>query len=158
MAYRRLSIVAEKRDAEGTPAYEDAVKACSAAIMEGYSKYAVQAKETLLNARSGSKRWWNLSCELLSQKAAKVQSIPALKPEQGEWVHAPFDKADLLATTSSNKSILPEREANEYFDVEWITIRQRKLRSLQVGDAAKAIEALDEQSGTGLLPPRILKY
>ena len=144
-------VVAEERDAEGTPAYEDAVKACSAAIIEGYNKYAAQAREILLNTRSGSKLWWNLSRELLSHKA-RVQNIPALKSKQGEWVHASCDKADLLAKAFSNKNILP--------DLERITIQQRKLRSLQLGDSAKTVEARDEQSGTepDLLPASFLKF
>jgi hypothetical protein len=46
-------IVAEKRAAEGTPAYEDAVKACSAAIMGGYNNYVAGAKEKLRDSRMG---------------------------------------------------------------------------------------------------------
>ena len=152
-------VIAEKRAAEGTPAYEDAVKACSVAIMKGYTDYAARAKQALLSSRSGSKLWWNLSREQLSQKA-KVQSIPALKSEEGVWVHAPTTKADLLARTFSSKNILPERVANEYTDLEGTAFQQKKLRTLQLGEAAKTMEALDEQSGTGpdLLPARILKH
>ena len=77
-----VQLVANKRATEGTPTYEDKVNKCSAAIMESYKNYAASAKGKLLNARSGSKVWWNLSLELLSQRKT-VQSILALKSESG---------------------------------------------------------------------------
>ena len=64
-------------------------------------------------------------------------------------MHAPADKSDLLARAFGSKNILPERVANEYTDLERNTYQQKKLRSLQLDEVLKTIEALDEQSGTG---------
>ena len=127
--------------------------------MESYKNYATGAREKLLNTRRGSKLWCNLCRELLSQRA-KIQTIPALKSEHGNWIHEQTDKADLLARTFSSKNILPEPGENEYTDLESSASKQRVLRTLTVENAKQIIGALDEHSGTGpdLLPARILKY
>ena len=150
--------MADKRAAEGTPAYGNAVKACSEAIMDGYNKYTAGAKEKLCDAQSGSKQCWNLSRELLSQ-LAKTQSIPAMKSENGEWVLEQTDEANLLARTFGSKNVLPEQATNEYSDLERKAGSQKQLRTLQVEEVTKILEGLDENSGTGpnLLPTRILK-
>jgi hypothetical protein len=147
-----------KRAAEGTHAYGDAVKVCSAGILAEYNKYASQARQRLLEFRKGSKPWWNLSRELLSQKA-KVQSIPALKSEDKTWAHEAAVKADLLAATFSSKNILPEATTNEYTDLGPKLRSQNELRLLTLGETVKTLAALDDDSGTGpdLLPARILK-
>ena len=48
-----------------------------------------------MEANRGTKQWWTLSQELLMQRA-KVESIPALRADDGNWVHDPLDKAELL--------------------------------------------------------------
>ena len=72
-----VHLVAAKREPVGTPAYDDAVKACSVGIMKEYHNFSSRARKKLLEARQSSKEWWNLSRELLSQ-TARTQSIPAL--------------------------------------------------------------------------------
>ena len=102
--------------------------------------------------------WWNLSRELLSQRS-KVQGIPTLKSEHGEWAHAPADKADLIARTLDGKNVLPIQLKNQYSYVEANRYKQKGLKSLQQKSSAAVLQALCEQSGTGpdLLPARILK-
>ena len=79
-----VALVAAKRAAAGTPDYERAVLACSSGIMAEYSLYNARARQRLLDTKRGSKHWWNISRELLSQRA-NILSIPALKAESGEW-------------------------------------------------------------------------
>jgi len=152
-------LVAAKRAAFGTPGYEESVKACSARIMAEYSAYTLRARQDLLKARSGSKQWWNLSRELLSQKA-KHENIPALRCDGGEWVHEPSGKANLLAKCFSSKNVLPEVLVNEYTDLERIPLMQKAPALLTLRQASATLADLDEQSGTGpdLLPARLLKY
>ena len=154
-----VELVAAKRAAVGTPGYEEALKACSDGIMSEYNKYACRARERLLETKKGSKRWWTICRELLSQRA-KIQSIPAMKSDEGSWVHEPSGKADLLAGTFSGKNVLPEVRTNEYTKLEPTIGRQRVIRQLTVREAAATLAALDEHSGTGpdLLPSRILKH
>jgi hypothetical protein len=153
-----VHLVSAKRAAAGTPAYDDAVKACSAGIMAEYSAYTSHARHRLLDARKGSKRWRSLCQELLSQ-CAKVQSIPALKCTDGGWVHEPADKADLLAITFGSKNVLPQLVTNDYTDLGPKARGQKELSLLTVEVVIKTLAALDERSGTGpdLLPARILK-
>ena len=108
--------------------------------------------------KRGSKQWWNISRDLLSQRT-KLQSIPALKDSSGKWSYEPLGKAELLAETLSGKNVLPAQENNEYSDIELMPHRQKGLRQLTLDDAIRTLTELDAQSGTGpdLLPSRILK-
>ena len=154
-----VQLVEAKRAAVGPIEYEAAVKACSDGIMAEYNAYSLQARQALLKARTGSKQWWNISRELLSQ-LAKPQQIPAMKSNGGGWVHEPADKADLLAKTFGSKNVLPQLVTNEYTDLEPNAYKQKTPCPLREQAAEKTLADLDEHSGTGpdLLPARILKY
>ena len=154
-----VQLVAAKRAAMGSSEYEGAIKTCSVAIMAEYNAYSSRSRKELLNARRGSKQWWNLSLELLSQQA-KPQKIPALKSDDGGWVHEPADKANLLANTFGSKNVLPQLVTNEYTDLKPNPHTQRAPRSLTVEKVEQILADLDEHSGTGpdLLPARIIKY
>jgi hypothetical protein len=153
-----VELVAAKRAAEGTAEYGDAVRQCSERILEEYHAYAHKARQDLRECRSGSKVWWTLSRELLRQQT-KVQSIPALKSNDGSWIHEPQGKAELLAATFTGKNIIPEPCVNDYTDVDRNPRAQKGLRQVTEQVALKTLEMLDENSGTGpdLLPARILK-
>ena len=153
-----VALVEAKREAAGTSMYTDAVKACSSAIMAEYSGYCTRSRQKLVDVRNGSKQWWCLCRELLSQQA-KILSIPALKSSDGKWQYDPLGKAELLAQTFNNKNVLPEPLVNEYSVVEPHHCKQAKLRKLTVDDVTGILGALDESSGTGpdRLPARILK-
>ena len=154
-----VNLVAAKHAAtSGTPEHEAAVQACSAAIMTEYNAYCAQARQMLVEARRGSKQWWSLSRELLSQQA-KIQSIPALKSPSSCWTYDAHGKAELLAASLSSKSILPAPVANEYTELDSWPCRQKHLRDLTLKEVIGTLAALDESSGAGpdLLPARILK-
>ena len=112
----------------------------------------------IVTARNWAHFISSLSRELLSQRS-KVQGIPTLKSEHGEWAHAPADKADLIARTLDGKNVLPIQLKNQYSYVEANRYKQKGLKSLQQKSSAEVLQALCEQSGTGpdLLPARILK-
>jgi hypothetical protein len=152
------SLVQAKQDAFGTIAYQAAVNACSAAIMKEYNAYCSQARRMLVEARMGSKQWWNLSRELLLQQA-KVESIPALKSGDGCWVYEPGGKAELLAESFGGKFILPSPVVNEYTDIECNPYKQKYLREPKVEIVLDTLANLDENSATGpdMLPARVLK-
>ena len=153
-----VHLVASKREAAGKPHYDEAVKLCSAGILAQYNTYTALSRQRLLNARKGSKQWWNLCREMLSQKA-KTQSIPALKSPEGKWIYGPSDKADLIASAFSQKNVLPEPVINEYTALESQPYAQKTLRPLTLADAKKTLGNLDESSGTGpdFIPAKILK-
>ena len=102
----------------------------------------------VVNARGGSKQWWTLSRELLSQQA-KVQSIPALKSEDGTWMYEPASKADLLAGPFSAKSCIPEPVENEYRVLELHSVLQKMPPDPTQCGALAVLSSLDEHSGTG---------
>ena len=52
-----VHLVDAERAAEGTHAYGDAVKVCSARILAEYYKYTSHARQRLLEFRKGSKQW-----------------------------------------------------------------------------------------------------
>jgi hypothetical protein len=116
--------------------------------MAEHSAYTLRARQELLDARRGTKRWWCLSRELLSQQA-RPQSRNALKSAGGGWVPEPGDKADLLATTFGSKNVLPQLATNEYSDIEVNPYKQRASRSLTKGNVAEDLAELDEHSGDG---------
>jgi hypothetical protein len=126
--------------------------------MKEYNTYCLKARRMLVEARRGSKPWWNLSRELLLQQA-RVESIPALKTSDGCWVHEPGDKAELLAGSFGGKCILPGPVINAYSQLELNSYRQKSIRELTVGNALDTLANLDESSATGpdLLPARVLK-
>ena len=107
------------------------------------SAYTAHARQRLLDARKGSKQWWNLSWELLSQRA-KIQNIPALKRTDGDWVHEPADKTDLLAISFGSKNVLPQLMTNDYTDLRPKTSGQKALQMLTVGVVIKTLAALDK--------------
>ena len=154
-----VRLVSKKRAAAGTPAYEDAVKTCSAAITSAYYAYSSRARAMLVSALRGSKQWWTLSRELLSQQA-KVQSIPALKAEDGTWMYEPGSKADLLTGTFSAKNCIPEPVENDYSVLEFCSVIQKAPPDPTHCGVLAVLSSLDENSGTGPdhLPSRILKH
>ena len=153
-----VELVARKRAAEGTDRYEDAVKMCSQKIMIEYKAYAQKCRQRMLEARRGSKEWWTICREVLSQRA-RVHGIPALKAANGEWRHEARGKADLLAEGFTGKFVLPDSVANEYSFIESCPNGQRAPKDLTVTETREILADLDEQSGTGpdLLPSKILK-
>ena len=78
--------VAEKQAAAETPAFAEAAKACSSAIIIEYDMYCTRSRQILVNAQKGSKQWWGLSRELLLQKT-RIERIPALKSSDGRWLY-----------------------------------------------------------------------
>ena len=89
-----------------------------------------------------------MSRELLLQRT-KTQSIPALKADDGSWVHEPTGKTNLFAKAFSCKSVLPVAAVNDYTTVQQIS-RQQTLKSIwSERDACKTLEELDVDSGTG---------
>ena len=154
-----MQLVVKKHAARGTAEYDFAVKACSDQILAGYHEFASGARKKLLEARRGSKQWWTLSRELLMQRT-KIESIPALKADDGSWVHNPAGKAELLAGTFNGKNVLPELVENEYTELQRNRTSQRIKGNWTESDVCKVLLALDESSGTGpdLLPSKILKY
>lgn len=154
-----VQLVADKHAATGTTEYEAAVKACSAGMLSEYNLYTLDARKKLLEAKSGSKRWWTLSRELLMQRT-KVQNMPALKADNGSWMHESAHKAELLANTFNGKNVLPELSENEYTELPRSEHSQNLRNVWSESSAGKVLASLDESSGTGpdLLPSKILKY
>jgi hypothetical protein len=112
-----VELVALKRATEGTDRCEGAVRTCSEKIMDEYRSYAEKSRQKLLEARRGSRQWWTICREVLSQRT-RVQGVPALKAKNGDWRHEAKSKADLLAEELNGKFVLPDGEINEYSLVE----------------------------------------
>ena len=156
---RVVQLVAKKHAASGTPDFAEAVQECSKGIVEEFTKYACEARKKLCEAKRGSKLWWTMCRELLLQRT-KTQSIPALKMDDGTWVHDPTGKANLFATAFSGKNVLPDVALNDYTIVQRATWQQKLENKWSVRIVCKILEALDVNSGTGpdMLPARILKF
>ena len=116
--------------------------------MTGYIAYTSRARQQLLDAKRGSKQWWKISRELLSQRA-KVHSIPALQATGGKWLYEPAGKAELLATTFSDKNVLPAPVTNYYSGLEVYPHRQKDPRQLTLFDVTSILANLDARSGAG---------
>ena len=127
--------------------------------MVEYNNYAWRSRQRLLDAKTGSKPWWALSRELLSQRA-KIQSIPALRSPDGKWVHTATGKANLIAGVLCTKNVLPAEMINDYTVLVTHPCSQKGLRPLTLEASEKVLGSLDEHSGTGpdLLPAKILKH
>jgi hypothetical protein len=100
-----------------------------------------------------------MSRALLLQRT-KTQSIPALKMDDGTWVHDSTDKANVFARAFSGKDVLPDVAINVYTTVQAATHQQKLENKWSVREVCKTLEALDVNSGTGpdMLPARILKF
>ena len=153
-----VKLVADKHAATGTPRYEAAVKACSEGMMNEYKLFASDIRKKLLEAKPGSKQWWTLSRDLLLQ-ITKVQSIPALKTEGGEWLHGPREKADLFANTLNGKYTLPIPIVNTYTVIQQLPGKQFIKHTWSKKNVCRSLEEIDASSGTGpdFLPARYLK-
>ena len=125
MSSTKAKLVAKKHESEGTPSYGDAVRACSEGIVAEYKQYASDTRQRLLEAKRGSKQWWSLCRELLRQRT-RVQGIPALKSEEGNWVHDSKAKTDLLASHFNGKNVIPNAVINEYTAVDNLHQQQRE--------------------------------
>ena len=156
---RVVQLVATKHAASGTPHFAEAVQECSKGIVEEFMKYASEARKKLCEAKRGSKLWWTMSRALLLQ-TTKTQSIPALKTDDGTWVHDPTGKANEFAKAFRGKNELPNAVTNDYTIVQRATQQQKLVNTWSVCVVRKTLEALDVNSGTGpdMLPARILKF
>jgi hypothetical protein len=127
--------------------------------MDEYRSYAEKSRQELLEARRGSRQWWTLCRELLMQRT-RIEGIPALKAEDGSWVHDPMSKAELSAGTFNSKNVLPELVENEYTELQRNQPLQKTMKEWTESDVCKVMLALDESNGAGpdLLPSKILKY
>ena len=154
---RAQSAIQEKCAAFGTDKFDEASRRCNAVIAEEYRAYTKRLRSKISNLRRGSKQWWSLNRQLL-HKTSKVESIPPLKDDKGNWVTEREDKAQLLAATFESKSSLPPppAEASSHPDplVElsgFLVIRSRW--------AKKVLKQIDVSKATGPdgLPGRILR-
>jgi hypothetical protein len=155
---RIVQLVADKHAANGTPQYEEAVKACSAGMLNEYEKFTSDVRKKLLGARRGSKQWCTLSRELLMQRT-RVEGIPALRADDGSWARDAACKAELLAGTFNGKNVLPTVVQNEYTKLQRNRLTRKMRKTWSEHEVCKVLNSLDENSGTGpdLLPSRILR-
>ena len=144
---RCVDLIRAKHESEGTTQFPEAATACSAGILEEYNAYIQRLRVKLRRARRGSKLWWRLA-DQIAHRSGGPRGIPALKRDDGTWVLASDDKANLLADTFCAKSGLPRLEENEYsrigvplFSQRWLSIRERNVR--------KILRKSDLDSGTG---------
>ena len=89
--------ISKKNSAEGSDRFEALRQECQEVLNEEYQKHLQHLKTRIANLPKGSKMWWALNRELLDRKA-KCSSIPPLRLD-GNWVHKPKEKADLIAKT-----------------------------------------------------------
>ena len=108
--------------------------------------------------KKGSNQYWKKSATVLGAPG-KTCSIPALKNEDGSWITASKDKANILAKTFKSKNVLPDKVENEYSALNKEKVSQDELFFPVVGQTLQELEGLREDSGTGpdLLPAKILK-
>ena len=84
--------------------------------------------------------------------------IAALKSRSGEWVRGATDKANLLATTFSEKFNIPAATVNEFTPLEVVQSRkQMPRRSIDLVENVLSKLKADSATGPDLLPVRILK-
>ena len=106
----------------------------------------------------GVTEWWTKSVKL-RQKKGTVSSIPALRQDDGKWLHNAKDKANLFVSTLSRKFTMADAESNEYTMLGSILHGgQPPLKTFATQDAENILGALREDSGAGpdRLPSRIL--
>lgn len=154
-----VQLVKEKRNSEGTECEAECRERCSAGILEEYGNYINKERTALQEIPRGVKEWWTKSIRLL-QKKGTVSSIPALRQDDGKWLHNAKDKANLFASTLSRKFKMADAESNEYTMLDNILHRgQGPLKAFATKDAENILGALREDSGTGpdRLPSRILR-
>ena len=115
-------------------------------LLGEYFAHIKRMRIKLLGEKRGSKRWWKIANEIMDVSSSSA-AIPALK--SGDlWAYSPEEKANLFADCFASKFAIPRRETNEH-SIEWP--RRVSGRSVVVNaqDAARCLEALDEDSGTG---------
>ena len=138
-----------KRNSEGTECEAECRERCSAGILEEYGNYINKERTALQEIPRGVKEWWTKSIRLL-QKKGTVSSIPALRQDDGKWLHNAKDKANLFVSTLSRKFKMADAESNEYTMLDSILHRgQGPLKAFATKDAENILGALREDSGTG---------
>ena len=159
MNTRCLELVASKRAAEGTEAYQRKLEDCSKGVLEEYHKYVEKLRKQLKELPRSSKKWWKLAKCATAGEAVRG-SVPPLKDDKGEWVTTASGKSNLLKKTLTQKYTLAAGEVNEYTDLEdnlpeglsgFLPVRRRNV--------VKQLKQLNEDKATGPdnLSARILR-
>ena len=91
-----------KRDAKGTELEAQITKEHSALIQRTREKFIEDTRQELHTMKGSSKLWWKRAGNILGE-ADKLCSIPALKDDGENWVMDSKGKANLFATTFSEK-------------------------------------------------------
>ena len=143
---RCLQAITAKNATIGTANFSEEAIRCSRVLFDEFVAYTMAMKEKLLKERRGSKRWWQISNEIMT-KSSQQSTIPTLSSSSG-WKSTPGDKANLFADVFSAKYSLPEIETNEYSTAtpSWWTEDFLPVRRRQV---QREIAKVDPDSGTG---------
>ena len=157
---RVLQAVDEKRRAEGGHQEKALAEQCSIVVMQEYGAWCGRIRDELSGMKRGSKQWWARERQLQQQKQ-KACSIGSLKDSDGNWMHQPVGKANLLSATFQRKCELPGSEKNAYTELRPVSLEWGADRdtALNASTACDVLNALREESATGpdLLPARILR-
>ena len=89
-------MVAAKHAAEGTDKYKEAVRKCSEAIRDEFSKYVARVRKQLLELPPSSKQYWRLSKQIMFRPTGKGV-IPALRQDDKNWARSAEANAGCLA-------------------------------------------------------------
>ena len=148
-----------KRAAWGTDAFRVARDRCSEILCEEYARYTDETRKKLSGMPSSSRQWWSLAKSLQLQGGTSSASIPPLQRSDGSWATRDYDKAEVFADTFSKKATLPERQSNEYSEIQSSDVLMADFFVVRSRHVRNVLKALRFNSGTGPdgLSTRILK-
>ena len=154
-----LELVRRKREAEGTPEYEEKLKECSDGVLQAYKRWVQKTREKLKELPRASKQWWKLA-RSLAQKAEKNSSVPPLKRKDGSWATGAQDKAELFLETFCAKYTLPQGVENHFTDLGEASLESTSdfllVRSRHAKQTLKALKE-DKATGPDLLSAKVLR-
>ena len=155
-----LELVRRKREAEGTPEYEERLRECSQGILAAYNKYVEKTRKELQELPRASKKWWQL-VRSLAQKSEKSSSIPPLKNSEGKWTTDACGKAELFLETFTTKYRLPVEQYNSFSELGGESLEQTSefclVRSRLVEKTLRSLQE-DKATGPDKVSARLLKH
>ena len=156
--YRCRQAIDARLDAIGTTHETQRRDECSRILVQEHDKYINKMRKKLHELPSSTRGWWRLA-NVLSGKRTKSSRVQALKSAAGDWARSPVDKAELLAQTFADKSVLPTVSANEYSDLNSTTFGSDTFLPIRTKDVRRILCKLKIDSVTGPdgIATRVLK-
>ena len=138
----------KKLDAVGTVQELPARDACSRILLEEHDKYLDRTRKQLSKMPGSSRGWWRLS-NALAGKRTKTSGVQPLKRDATTWARSASEKAQLLADTFAEKSVLPPEVSNEHSTIGDAVFAPDYFLPIRTRDVRRVLRKLKVDSSTG---------